>query len=83
MAHGIAKPMETGLILNPSGNVANQSAGATVEESGPSPLSKSAAHFLLMLKERYGFTQSVVDFTVGSMNQILDYFLCVMRCRNL
>ena len=72
VAHGIAEPMETVLILDPSGSGANQSAGATVEESGPSPLSKSAAHFLLMLKERYGFIQSVVDFTVGSMNQILD-----------
>ena len=73
-AHGIAEPMETdlSLVLDQSGSGANQSAGPTVEESGPSPLSKSAAHFLLTLKERYGVTQSVVDFTVGSVNQILD-----------
>ena len=79
--HGIGEPMETGLILDPSGNGANESAGATVEESagatleesGPSSLSKSAAHFLLTLKEKYGVAQSVVDFAVGSMNQMLDH----------
>lgn len=71
--HGIGEPMETGLILDPSGNGANESAGATLEESEPSLLSKSAAHFLLTLKEKYGVAQSVVDFAVGSMNQMLDH----------
>ena len=54
------------------GTTDSLSAGAAIEESGPSSLSRSAAHFLLTLKERYGLTQSAVNYAVGSVNQMID-----------
>lgn len=41
--------------------------------SGPSPVSRSAAQFLLTLKERYRLTQTAVDFAVGSVNQLVSH----------
>ena len=41
--------------------------------SGPSLVSRSAAQFLLTLKERYRITQTAVDFAVGSVNQIVSH----------
>ena len=40
--------------------------------SGPSPVSRSAAQFLLTLKERYRHTHTAIDFAVGSVNQLVS-----------
>ncbi len=45
----------------------------SAEESGLSPVSKSAAQFLLTLKERYCITQTAVNFAVGSVNQMVAH----------
>ncbi len=41
--------------------------------TGPSTVSRSAAQFLLTLKEKYRLTQAAVDFGVGSVNQIVSH----------
>lgn len=41
--------------------------------TGPSTVSRSAAQFLLTLKEKHGLTQAAVDFAVGSVNQIVSH----------
>ena len=50
----------------------NDSEACAAETSGPSSLKIKAAHFLLTFKERYGLTQSAVDFAVGSVNQMIE-----------
>ena len=48
------------------------------EFKSPDLVSRSAAQFLLTLKEKYRVTQSVVDFAVGSVNQMVSHV-----CREL
>ena len=63
---------EATVDLSGGGTTDSLSGGAAIEESGPRSLSRSAAHFLLTLKERYGLTQSAVNYAVGSVNQMID-----------
>ena len=43
------------------------------EPTGPSPVSRSAAQFLLTIKEKYCLTQAAVDYAVGSVNQMVSH----------
>lgn len=43
------------------------------EPTGPSPVSQSAAQFLLTIKEKYRLTQAAVDYAVGSVNQMVSH----------